>query len=58
MKYKPDQKELSKPPQNNEGYRIRTKGLYKYNNTSPYNPTLMYTNREPTKPNNTQRVGF
>ena len=40
MMYKADQKKLSKPPQNKDGYTIRTKGLYKYNNTSPYNPNV------------------
>ena len=53
-----NEKKLSKPPQNKDGYTIRTKGLYNYNNTSACNPSLMCTNREPIKLNNTRRVGF
>ena len=56
MMYKPDQKKLSKPPQNKEDFTKKTKGPYKYNNISINNSTLMCTNRDLTKLNNTQGV--
>ena len=44
MMYKPDQKKLSKPPQNKEDFTKKTKSPYKYNNISINNSTLMCTN--------------
>ena len=58
MIYKPDKKDLSKPPLYMEGYTKVQNAYTSITIPDPIDPTLRCTYQKPTKLNYTQRIGF